>query len=65
MRAGHEGQRMMILEAMASAPGPAVLDLYDGTPHIFQFRPQMVDAPESKKAALKKMTSFLRQHLGG
>jgi hypothetical protein len=42
----------------------AVLDLYDGVPHIFQFGPQMVDAPESK-AALKKMTSFLRQHLGG
>jgi hypothetical protein len=47
-----------------STPGGGVLDLYDGMPHIFQFRPRMVDAPESK-AALKKMTSFLRQHLGG
>jgi acetyl esterase/lipase len=53
-----------LYRAIDGAGGTAVLDLYDGMPHIFQFRPQMVDSLESK-AALQKMTSFLRQHLGG
>jgi acetyl esterase/lipase len=53
-----------LYRAIDGAGGTASLDLYDGMPHIFQFRPQMVDSPESK-AALQKMTSFLRQHLGG
>jgi epsilon-lactone hydrolase len=40
----------------------AVLDLYDGMPHVFQIRPELADAPETK-AALKKMAAFLKQHL--
>ena len=49
--------------AIDGAGGLAVLDLYDGMPHIFQVRPEMADAPETR-AALKKMTAFLKQHLG-
>jgi monoterpene epsilon-lactone hydrolase len=49
--------------AIDDGGGMAVLDLYEGMPHIFQVRPEMADAPETK-AALKKMTAFLRQHLG-
>jgi epsilon-lactone hydrolase len=49
--------------AIDAAGGLAVLDLYEGMPHIFQVRPQMADAPEAR-AALKKMRTFLKQHLG-
>jgi len=49
--------------AIDAAVGNAVLDLYDGMPHIFQVRPEMADAPETK-AAMKKMKAFLKQHLG-
>jgi acetyl esterase/lipase len=49
--------------AIDDAGGQAVLDLYDGMPHIFQVRPEMADAPETR-AALKKMTAFLKRHLG-
>jgi len=40
-----------------------VLDLYEGMPHIFQIRPEMADAPETR-AALNKMKAFLKVHLG-
>jgi acetyl esterase/lipase len=50
--------------AIDAAGGIAILDLYEGMPHIFQVRPEMADAPETK-AALGKMKSFLKQHLGG
>jgi monoterpene epsilon-lactone hydrolase len=49
--------------AIDAAGGTAVLDLYEGMPHIFQVRSEMADAPESK-AALKKMKGFLKEHLG-
>src|SRR5262249_4259961 len=49
--------------AIDTAGGIAVLDLYEGMPHIFQIRPEMADAPETK-AALKKMKVFLKAHLG-
>jgi len=45
------------------ADGIAVLDLYDGMPHVFQMRPELADAPETK-TALKKMAAFLKRHLG-
>jgi acetyl esterase/lipase len=49
--------------AIDEAGGQGVLDLYDGMPHIFQVRPELVDAPETR-AALKKMAAFLKHHLG-
>ncbi|MCE9531895.1 MAG: alpha/beta hydrolase [Planctomycetes bacterium] len=49
--------------AINDANGVAVLDLYEGMPHVFQIRPEMTDAPETK-AAMKKMTGFLKVHLG-
>ena len=49
--------------AIDDAGGVAVLDLYDGMPHVFQMRPEMVDAPETR-TALKKMAAFLKRHLG-
>jgi acetyl esterase/lipase len=49
--------------AIDDAGGRAVLDLYDGMPHVFQIRPELADAPETRKA-LGKMAAFLKQHLG-
>lgn len=46
------------------ADGVAVLDLYDGMPHVFQMRLEMADTVETK-TALKKMAAFLKLHLGG
>jgi acetyl esterase/lipase len=46
-----------------AADGVAVLDLYEGMPHIFQVRPEMADAAETR-AALKKMAAFLKRYLG-
>jgi len=48
--------------AIDRAGGVAILDLYDGMPHIFQVRPEMADAPETR-AALQKMAAFLKRHL--
>jgi monoterpene epsilon-lactone hydrolase len=48
--------------AIDDAGGQAVLDLYDGMPHIFQVRPELADAPETRMA-MKKMTAFLKRHL--
>jgi acetyl esterase/lipase len=48
--------------AIDDAGGVAVLDLYDGMPHIFQVRPEMAEAPETR-TALKKMAAFLKRHL--
>jgi acetyl esterase/lipase len=50
--------------AIDDAGGTAILDLYDGMPHIFQTRPEMADAPETR-AAMTKMATFLKRHLGG
>lgn len=47
--------------AIDSAGQVAVLDLYEGMPHVFQSR--LADAPEGK-AALAKMKAFLDRHLG-
>jgi len=52
-----------LYRAIDAADGVAVLDLYDGMPHIFQVRREMADAAETR-AALKKMTAFLKRHLG-
>lgn len=48
--------------AIDDAGGAAVLDLYDGMPHVFQMRPELADAPETK-TAMKKMAGFLKRHL--
>jgi acetyl esterase/lipase len=53
-----------LYRAIDDSGGSAVLDLYDGMPHIFQVRPELADATETR-AALKKMASFLKQHLRG
>jgi acetyl esterase/lipase len=53
-----------LYRAIDGAGGTVVLDLYDGMPHIFQTRPEMADAAETR-AALKKMAAFLKRHLGG
>jgi len=45
------------------AGGLAVLDLYDGMPHVFQMRPELADASETR-AAMKKRAAFLKRHLG-
>jgi acetyl esterase/lipase len=42
------------------AGGVAMLDVYEGMPHIFQ--PAIPDAPETK-TVLRKMAAFLRQNL--
>ncbi len=47
--------------ALDTAGQHAVLDLYEGMPHVFQSR--LADAPEGK-AALAKMKGFLERHLG-
>ena len=48
--------------AIDAADGYAVLDLYDGMPHVFQMRPELADAPETR-AALKKMAAFLKRQM--
>jgi acetyl esterase/lipase len=53
-----------LYRAIDGAGGTAILDLYDGMPHIFQTRPEMADAAETR-AAMKKMAAFLKRHLGG
>lgn len=52
-----------LYRAIDGAKELAVLDLYDGMPHVFQIRPEMADAPETQ-AAMKKMAGFLKRHLG-
>ena len=49
--------------AIDEAGGMAVLDLYEDMPHIFQVRPEMAGAPETK-TALKKMAAFLQRRMG-
>jgi monoterpene epsilon-lactone hydrolase len=49
--------------AIDGAGGQAVLDLYDGMPHVFQIRQEMADTPETR-AAMRKMTAFLKRQLG-
>jgi acetyl esterase/lipase len=49
--------------AIDDAGGTAVLDLYEGMPHVFQMRAELAEAPETR-AALKKMAAFLKKHLG-
>ncbi len=49
-----------LYRAIDAGGGNATLDLYDGMPHVFQIRPELADAPETK-AALKKMAAFLKQ----
>jgi epsilon-lactone hydrolase len=50
--------------AIDDAGSEAVLDLYEGMPHVFQMRLELAEAPETR-AALKKMEAFLKKHLGG
>ena len=52
-----------LYRAIDAADGIAVLDLYDGMPHVFQMRPEMAEARETR-AAMKKMAAFLKRHLG-
>jgi acetyl esterase/lipase len=49
--------------AIDDAGGEAVLDLYDGMPHVFQMRVELADAPETR-VAFRKMAAFLTRHLG-
>jgi acetyl esterase/lipase len=51
-----------LYRAIDGAGGTAVLDLYEGMPHVFQIRPELADAPETK-TALKKMAAFLKKRL--
>jgi len=51
-----------LYRAIDGAGGTAILDLYEGMPHVFQIRPELADAPETK-AALKKMAAFLKKRL--
>jgi acetyl esterase/lipase len=53
-----------IYRAIDGAGGTAVLDLYDGMPHNFQFRLELAEAAEAK-ASLKKMAAFLKKNLEG
>jgi monoterpene epsilon-lactone hydrolase len=46
--------------AIDDAGGTAVLDLYEGMPHVFQMRPELADARETR-TALSKMAAFLRR----
>ncbi len=52
-----------LYRAIDGADRTVVLDLYDGMPHIFQLRPEMAEAPETK-TAMKKMAAFLKNQLG-
>lgn len=52
-----------LYRAIDGAGGVAVLDLYEGMPHVFQLRPELADAVETR-AALKKMAAFLKSRLG-
>jgi len=49
-----------LYQALDTAGQRAVLDIYEGMPHVFQ-----VKAPQSPETvtALKKMDTFLMQHL--
>jgi epsilon-lactone hydrolase len=47
--------------AIDNAGGTAVLDIYEGMPHVFQA--VMFDSPESQQAMVK-MKNFLASHLG-
>jgi acetyl esterase/lipase len=51
-----------LYRAIDAGGGAVILDLYDGMPHVFQIRPEMVDAAETK-TALAKMAAFLTRHL--
>jgi acetyl esterase/lipase len=51
-----------LYRAIDGAGQTALLDLYDGMPHVFQIRPELADAPETQ-AAMKKMAAFLKEHL--
>jgi acetyl esterase/lipase len=51
-----------LYRAIDGAGGTAVLDLYDGMPHIFQLRPELADAPETR-VALDKVNAFLKRSL--
>lgn len=52
-----------LYRAIDDAGGTAVLDLYDGMPHVFQMRTELVEAVETRTAT-KKMAAFLKRHLG-
>jgi acetyl esterase/lipase len=49
-----------LYRAIDDAGGVAVLDPYEGMPHVFQ--PVLPDAPETR-ACLRKMQAFLKEHL--
>jgi acetyl esterase/lipase len=51
-----------LYRAVDDAGGTAVLDLYDGMPHIFQLRTEMTDVTETR-TAMMKMSGFLKRHL--
>ena len=52
-----------LYRAIDDAGGTAVLDLYDGMPHVFPMRQELADAQETR-TAMKKMAGFLKRHLG-
>ena len=47
--------------AIDSAGGTAVLDIYEGMPHVFQA--VIFDSPESQQA-IRKMKKFLEKYMG-
>lgn len=51
-----------LYRAIDGAAGDAVLDLYEGMPHVFQIRPELTDAAETR-TAMSKMTSFLKRQM--
>jgi acetyl esterase/lipase len=52
-----------LYRAIDDAGGTAVLDLYEGMPHVFQMRLELAEAPETR-TAFKKMTAFLKRQMG-
>jgi monoterpene epsilon-lactone hydrolase len=48
--------------AIDDAGGKAVLDLYEGMPHVFQMRLELADSPETR-TAMAKMATFLKREL--
>ena len=51
-----------LYRALVDAKQPAILDLYEGMPHVFQAYPAQAGSPESR-AALDATAAFLADHL--
>ncbi len=49
--------------AIDDAGGTAILDLYEGMPHVFQMRPELAYTRETR-TAMAKMAAFLKRRMG-